>query len=72
MNITQKAREDRVRRKLRRNGYLLKKTPARSWLRREYGAGCLVIDSGNCVIVGGGGRGYRASLEDVEDWASEL
>ena len=39
-----KIREDRLRRRLAKAGYRLAKTPARSWLRQEYGPGYMVLD----------------------------
>lgn len=64
---TEKVREDRCRRALRRRGMLLKKTPARSWLRQHYGAGYMIVDERNRVVAGYDGRAYRLALADVEE-----
>jgi hypothetical protein len=69
---TEKAREDRARCTLRRCGYQLSKTPARSWLRRYYDVGFQVINDRNCGVLGICQRGYEATLEQVEDFVAEL
>jgi len=69
---TDKIREDRVRRHLRKMGYCgyrLCKTPARSWLRKHYGAGYMIIDNySNCVVSGAWPHEYADTLEHVEAW----
>ena len=49
--LSEKIREDRQRRRLARAGYALAKTPARSWLRAEYGPGYEIMQ-GNTVVAG--------------------
>jgi len=62
-----KSREDRVRRALAKRGYVLRKTPARSWLRQYYGLGYMIIKAyGNLIVSGCGSRGYEAKIEQVE------
>jgi len=67
-----KIREDRVRRRLAKDGYRLAKTPARSWLRSEYGPGYMVLDPANIVRLGGGHRVYDATLDEAEAFALNL
>lgn len=67
-----KIREDRIRRRLAEGGYRLRKTPARSWLRTEYGPGYMVVDHTNVVRLGCWHREYQASLDEVETFALEL
>ncbi|WP_104823106.1 hypothetical protein [Rhizobium sp. NXC24] len=67
--LTEKIREDRVRRALKKRGMRLAKTPSRSWLRDYYGPGYMIIDTTlNAVVSGGSNRAYSDSLEDVEDF----
>ncbi|MGY4230419.1 hypothetical protein ACVMIH_007780 [Bradyrhizobium sp. USDA 4503] len=65
---TTKIREDRLRRRLTKGGYTLAKTPARSWLRKHYGVGYMVLQSGH-ILLGWAGRQYTATLEEVEAFA---
>ena len=65
------AREQRVRRVLARNDYRLHKTPARSWLRHYYEPGFMVTQD-NTAVLGCGANPYEATIEEVEEWASEL
>ncbi len=68
---TDKIREDRARRTLARNGYRLRKTPARSWLRQAYGPGYMIIDNArNFVVSGCTAYEYSDTLEDVEAFAA--
>jgi hypothetical protein len=65
--LSEKIREDRQRRRLARAGYALAKTPARSWLRAEYGPGYEIMQ-GNTVVAGCSQRGYEMTLDEVEQW----
>jgi hypothetical protein len=67
---TDKIRENRARRNLTKHGYQLRKTPSRSWLRKEYGAGYIVYRHGNPVL-GVYRRGYEATLVDVEEFVRQ-
>ncbi|BBF93422.1 hypothetical protein [Blastochloris tepida] len=67
----EKSRESKVRRQLQKCGYRLHKTPARSWLRKHYGAGYM-ITLNNTVVSGCSSREYDANLEDVELFVSDL
>lgn len=67
---TEKSRENRVRRQLARQGYALKKTPARSAYRQWYGPGYMIVDERNVVISGAINRPYSDSLADVGAYAA--
>lgn len=64
---TERSRERMARRQLSRIGFRLEKTPARSWLRKEYGAGYQILE-GNTVVAGCFSRQYQMTLETVEAW----
>jgi len=69
VNNSEKARENRVRRALKRDGYLLQKSRKRDPNSLEFG-GYMVIDADrNYVVFGSDGWAFSASLEDVEYWA---
>jgi len=68
---TLKIREDRARRALTKAGYRLSKTPARSWLRGEYGAGYEITNDRNTVVAGCGQRRYELKIEEVEGFAKQ-
>ena len=65
------ARERRLRHVLSLQGFRLHKTPARSWLRREYGTGFMVSQN-NTVEFGLWHHEYEASLTEVEEWAAHI
>lgn len=69
--LTEKSREDRIRRLLRRDGYRLMKTPARSWRREAYGVGYMIMDDRGLPMTGYTPNPYSDTLEEVEDWATE-
>lgn len=64
MNI--QARESRLRRLLAKRDMRLEKTPARHASREWHGAGYMVIDDRNCVVVGASHRPWDAMIEEVE------
>jgi hypothetical protein len=65
-----KAREDRARRVLAKYGYVLRKTPARSWLRQYYGPGYMIVEiHRNLVVSGCGSRPYQDRIEGIERYA---
>ncbi|WP_156373677.1 hypothetical protein [Rhizobium sp. Leaf386] len=67
---TEKIREDRVRRQLRKDGYRLCKTPARSWRRETHGVGYMIVENArNLAVSGTVPQPYSDSLEDVEAFA---
>jgi len=64
-----KSRENSARRRLAKIDHCLKKTPARSWLREQFGAGYMVIDIyRNTAVLGAGSHAFDATLEDVEEF----
>lgn len=67
---TERNRERSARRQLSRLGFRLEKTPARSWLRKEYGPGYDILE-GNIVVAGCFTRQYEMTLEEVEAWVSD-
>ncbi len=69
-NSTERNRERSARRHLSRLGFRLEKTPARSWLRKEYGVGYEILE-GNIVVAGCFTRQYELTLEEVETWVSD-
>jgi hypothetical protein len=72
MEVSVKAREDRVRRALAKYDLALKKTPSRSWLRSYYGPGYMIVDEySNVVVSGAQQREYEDNLEYVEWYAFE-
>ncbi|CTQ56837.1 hypothetical protein LP7551_05401 [Roseibium album] len=60
------SRERNARRRLVNIGYRLHKTPARSWLRADYGLGYMIVDERNSVVFGCWYREFQATLEEVE------
>ncbi len=67
---TERSRERSARRQLSRLGFRLEKTPARSWLREEYGSGYQIV-AGNTVVNGCTSRQYEMTLEAVESWIAD-
>lgn len=63
-------RESAVRRSLKKQGYSLHKTPARSYLRDWYGAGYMVVDASNTVVLGATHHAYDGTLDEVEAFAA--
>lgn len=69
--ISTEAREQRVRRLLAKHGMQLNKAHPRSFERRNYGIGYMVVEN-NGVILGCEQRTYSATLVDVEEFCSSL
>jgi hypothetical protein len=69
MEISLKVREARVRRALAKHDFRLAKTPSRSWLRRHYETGYMVINANGFVVAGCANRAFQATIEDVEEFA---
>ena len=66
-------REDRVRRVLAKRGYILRKTPARSWLRQFYEPGYRIIEVARDLLVSDSGDcEYQDDIEQVGWFAFEL
>lgn len=58
--------EATIRRRLAAKGFTLQKTPARHWMRAEFGVGNQVVDDRNVVVAGCYQREFDATLEQVE------
>ena len=71
-DIELSARERRARRALAKWGLALKKTPARSILRWEYGPGYMIIDPFYSLIVSGAHpRAFSLDIDEVEEFIAE-
>lgn len=68
---TDKSREDRVRRTLRKMGFRLNKSPTRAWERTYCGPGYMILDNRNYVVAGCCNRQYEMTLSEVEEFASD-
>jgi hypothetical protein len=69
---SEKKRENRVRRALAKRGCVVRKTPARSWLRRYYAPGYMIIHiRTNTVLEGARRRAYDADRDRVGWFAFE-
>jgi hypothetical protein len=64
-----KAREDRIRRKLKKQGYALVKNRAYTHLERFQGEYMISNPYNNTGVAGCEGNGFSLSLEEVENWA---
>ncbi|KAB2883691.1 MAG: hypothetical protein F9K34_11105 [Albidovulum sp.] len=64
--MSEKSRENRARRRAKRLGFWLKKMPARSWMRGYYPPGFTLLSSNNVILIGARGRGFEATLDEVE------
>lgn len=62
--------ENALRRKLKSDGYRLKKIPAMHRNRELFGIGYMVINDRNVVELGATCHEYDASLEDVAQFAA--
>ncbi|MGY6568503.1 MAG: hypothetical protein ACXIVE_05860 [Salinarimonas sp.] len=64
--MTDNTIEARLRRLLAKEGYALRKTPARSHLREAYGVGYMIVEAGRNIPVSGyTPHLYSDTLEDV-------
>lgn len=64
-------REATARRSLKKAGYSMRKTPARSKEREFHGVGYMVVeDERNMVVLGSTHHAYDGTLEDVEAFAA--
>jgi len=68
---TQKQREARYRRALRKKGFLLRKCRFRNPDVFGLSLSCL-LDGRNRYVLGSGMNGYSLTLEDVEAWTQKL
>ena len=62
--------ESAIRRSLKKQGYLLHKTPARSKELDWYGVGYMVVDATNTVVLGATHHAYDGTLDEVETYAA--
>jgi len=69
MDDNESARERRLRRRYKKAGLRLEKTPGRHWTRAYYGPGYQIVEN-NTVIWGCGGREYEGSLTGAEEMFS--
>ncbi len=65
MSNADKTRENRLRRKLHRGGYALKKDRSRFWSLHHQGGYMIKDNIGNFIVAG---EWYHLNLEDVENW----
>lgn len=63
-------RESAIRRSLKKQGYLLHKTPARSKELYWYDVGYMVVDATNTVVLGATHHAYDGMLDEVETFAA--
>ncbi len=63
--------ESKLRRQLMNRGLRLEKTPARHWLRREYGEGYMVL-ANNQVVLGCTNHMWDASIGEVSEFVAGL
>jgi hypothetical protein len=61
---TDRQREDRVRRRLERLGYALRKDRARVW-NINHQLAYRIVDARNNIV---GGANFGLELEDIEEW----
>ncbi len=71
MDLNERARERQLRRQLVKAGCRLHKTPARHWLRKEYGPGYM-ITANNTVICGCTHREYELTLDQAAEASSAM
>ncbi len=65
--MSNKVRENRIRRMAERQGLILAKSRRRDHMALDYGKYALVNDS-NCVVYGSASCGYDADLDDIEEF----
>jgi hypothetical protein len=66
----EKVRENRIRRMIERQGYILKKSRSRDPRVASYGGYMIVDRETNGVIAGGHPWAYSMNLDEVEEWAN--
>jgi len=68
LDITEKTRENRVRRMAERQGLVLQKSRRRDERAIDFGGYMLVDAKANFVVMGAEGHAYSATLDQVEEW----
>jgi len=66
-DVSEKAREARLRRMLRKEDVLLRKSRVRYTHGNDYGE-YMLVDASNCIVAG---EWFNLSLDDVERWLNE-
>ena len=72
MDTSEKVRENRVRRMLKRQGYSLMKSRRRDPQALDYGGYMIIDDEINGVVFGSNPYEFSATLDNVEDWFKAL
>ena len=62
-------RESAIRRSLKKQGFSLRKSPARSKEREAFGVGYMVVDDRNTVVLGANNHPHSATIDEVEAFA---
>ena len=65
-------KEARLRSKLKRSGYLLRKTRFRDPGLRSTYPGYMILDGDNRIVAGGYPREFSLTLEDAENFLQEV
>jgi hypothetical protein len=65
------AREGRLRRQVKREGYALQKSHRRDPRRPDRGRYRIIDPSSNAVVAGGSPWDYSMNLDDVERWVTK-
>ena len=69
MITSEKVRENRIRRVLKRQGYRLVKSRRRDPQALDYGD-YMIVDERKCCILGKDPWSFSATLDEVEEWAN--
>lgn len=69
--MSEKVRENRLRRKAARQGLALRKSRSRTPEAPDYGTYCLVDESSNCFALADRNMGYGYDLDDIEKYLNE-
>lgn len=66
--MSDKVRENRIRRMAERQRAILQKSRTRDPRASDYGGFMLIDGDSNCVLVGNDPFPYSASLDRIEEW----
>lgn len=61
----ERSREQRIRRLLKKENLLLRKSRVRNWEVAAHQGGYQIINFNNVIVAG---EGYGFSLDDIESW----